>query len=270
MGTQNESNEAEPQNEFLSGFKIKDRAASQNDKEQQAFVNQAEAKEEGTVFNKASSQQQDSTDSNPYRLTQQMDKRVPFEQVGRDPVEKKTGFSCVQKLKSRFFQEKSESGDSRQKIMVILIPILFVIMIFMFRQVLVKPPQKSKGANSHDDSAKNVKKTSGDEIEWTIPEPLPIGTNTHTTSGHNTANNTGQGNSTVNVGDGAIYIQSIVYSPDKPSAVIGNKIVHLNQEINGAVIVEINEDNVVFERNGERWAQKVAEKVIREKMDQIN
>ena len=65
-----------------------------------------------------------------------------------------------------------------------------------------------------------------------------------------------------------MYVTSILYSTDKPSVVIGERIVYLNQEVNGAVIVEINTDNVVFEKEGRRWTQKLAEEMIQDSLDE--
>ena len=42
MGTQDENNMAEPQNEFLSGFKLKNRMESRKDDTQKPVFNQAE------------------------------------------------------------------------------------------------------------------------------------------------------------------------------------------------------------------------------------
>jgi hypothetical protein len=52
-------------------------------------------------------------------------------------------------------------------------------------------------------------------------------------------------------------ITSIVYSPDKPSAVIDNKIVHNGDIIHGASVIKIDKDKVVFEKNRDRWQQAV-------------
>jgi len=48
-----------------------------------------------------------------------------------------------------------------------------------------------------------------------------------------------------------------VYSEDKPSVVIGNRIVHVGDKINGVTIARINKDSVEFEKDGETWVQRV-------------
>jgi hypothetical protein len=58
---------------------------------------------------------------------------------------------------------------------------------------------------------------------------------------------------------GVIMIKDIVYSHDKPSAVIGSRIVYEGDEINGFIILNINRDSIEFEKDGERWRQNVRE-----------
>ena len=268
MGTQEDANKAEPQNEFLSGFKIKDKMVSQNDEEQQPFVTKAGKNDEGIAFKKSVSESQNRMGTNPYRLTQQMSNNTPLEQISSDPFGKKAGAGFVQKLKGKLFQGKSDSGNTRQKVMVVMIPILFIIMIFMFRQVLSKPPQKTKGANSNDKSALAVNKSSDNDIEWAIPEPLPVQIRDPIKFKPPATSSTAEENQSDNIENGIIYVQSIVYSDDKPSVVINNQIVHLNQEIYGAVVVEINKDHIVFEKEDKRWIQKVAEEIPKEDMDE--
>ncbi len=54
-----------------------------------------------------------------------------------------------------------------------------------------------------------------------------------------------------------MIVRDIVYSKDKPSAVIGSKIVYVGDKINDITIVKINRDSIEFERNGDRWEQNV-------------
>ena len=54
-------------------------------------------------------------------------------------------------------------------------------------------------------------------------------------------------------------ISSIVYSERKPSAIIGDKITHQQETMQGVKIVRIYRDRVEFEKNGKKWEQKVRE-----------
>jgi len=54
-------------------------------------------------------------------------------------------------------------------------------------------------------------------------------------------------------------ISSIVVSEDNHSALIGTKLVREGDIIDGVTVVKIHEDEVEFEKNGKRWAQKVGQ-----------
>lgn len=56
-------------------------------------------------------------------------------------------------------------------------------------------------------------------------------------------------------------VTGIVYSEEKASAVIDGKIVHHGDTIHSVRVIKIHTDKVEFEKNGERWNQKVREKL---------
>jgi len=193
-------------------------------------------------------------DSNPYRLGQSSHGDFSKGQFETDPAGKGPGI--FQQIKGKLFKEEPGVNNTKQKVMVILIPILFIIMIFMFRQVLSKAPQETEGA-TNDDSPAVTAVDSGGEIDWRIPEPIPMtirdpikpGTQTVVPDAWQADSNNLE----------MLSVRGIIYSQDKPSAVIGNKIVHLNDKIDNATVVQIDQDFVVFERDGKRWMKKVAE-----------
>ena len=55
-----------------------------------------------------------------------------------------------------------------------------------------------------------------------------------------------------------IVVRGIVYSKKNPSALIGNKILHVGDVVSGAKIVRITEQSVVFDVNGSTWRQGVS------------
>jgi type II secretory pathway component PulC len=54
-----------------------------------------------------------------------------------------------------------------------------------------------------------------------------------------------------------LIVSGILCSEDKSSAIIGNRIVHEGDQIQGANIIKINKEGVEFEMNGKKWTQKV-------------
>ncbi|MHC4461126.1 MAG: hypothetical protein ACYS6W_00595 [Planctomycetota bacterium] len=152
----------------------------------------------------------------------------------------------LEKIKDKLFTPKPGVSPTRQKAMVILVPVLFLGMIFAFTRVLRSPSTKTTGAQSFTPS--NTFAASNDEIDWQIPESYPA-----------TLRDPMQFGSVTTTEDrtGELIVKGIVFSKNNPSAVIGNQIVHEGEKVSGATIVKINKDSVEFEMNGKKWTQKV-------------
>ncbi len=176
------------------------------------------------------------------------------------PFIEETSDGLWQQIKDKLFTPKPGSSPTKQKAMVIMVPVLAIIMIFVFRQVLSKAPRKTKATGIDDTPVVVANADSSHEIDWKIPEPiavtmrepikLPDESNTQ---------NPEQNETTSKVTTETIIVRDIVYSKDKASALIGSKIVYVGDIINGATIVKINRDSIEFEKNGDRWEQNVRE-----------
>jgi len=173
-----------------------------------------------------------------------------------------TGSSLVQTLKDKFFATKPGVNATKQKTMVILIPILAIIMIFMFRQVLSKSPNKTKGAAT--DGTVAVATSDPHKIDWDIPDPLPAVmrdplkfADQQTTQTQNGGQDGIVDSTTAAETTGSIDIKDILYSVDKPSAVVGHRIVYVGDKVGGATILKINKDSIEFEKDGKRWVQTI-------------
>jgi len=168
--------------------------------------------------------------------------------------------SIWQRIKSKLFGTTQGVSSTRQKLMVVLVPILLVVLIYKLVPLLRKPSAEM----AETEKATPVKKVAGNaagKIDWEVPEPYPTTLRDPTKSPlitpagreTNKAATTGRGPSTVE----KLVVKGIVYSQDKPSAVIGTRIVHEGDKVLGATVVKINVDSVEFEMDGKRWTQKV-------------
>ena len=239
MDTHDQENKAGPQEEYSSVFRG-------------GPVSQGETQANDRMDNQQ--------DSNPYRLGKSSQADNTKEQVKAAPPMRGTGL--WQQIKGKLFKEEPGVNNTRQKVMVILIPILSIVMIFVFRQVLSKAPQETAGA-TNDDASVVTTVRSDNEIDWRIPEPIPMQVRDPIKPGIQTVMpNTWQSDSN---SIEMLSVRGILYSQDKPSAVIGNRIVHLNDKIDDATIVQIDRDFVIFEKNGKRWTKKVAELEMEQK-----
>ena len=151
-----------------------------------------------------------------------------------------------QRIKNKLFAPKAGASTARQKTMAILVPVLFIVLIFVFVRLLASPTRKTQAAT--EPGPTNVFTGSGNKIDWQIPAPYPT-----------TLRDPMQLRSvtTVQPETAKLIVKAIVYVKDNPSAVINKQIVREGDEVLGAIVVEINEDSVEFEMNGKRWKQKI-------------
>ncbi len=152
----------------------------------------------------------------------------------------------LQQIKDKFLAPKRGASTTRQKAMMVLVPVLFIIMIFVFTQVLSMPSHKVTESASFGPS----KTTAGftGEIDWQIPERYPT---TLRDPMQFAPGNVAQ------YGTGELIVKGIVSSGDSSSAIIDNQIVREGEEILGATVVKINKDSVEFEKKGKSWKQRV-------------
>jgi len=180
------------------------------------------------------------------------------------PFIEETGDGLLQQIKAKLFTPKPGSSPTKQKAMIIMVPILAVIMIFAFRQVLSKAPQKTKGAGPDEALVVVANVDSGQEIDWKIPEAITVMTRDpmklpDEIDTQNTEQNAAQNETANKPKQEVIIVRAIVYSDDRPSALIGTKIVYVGDKVNDATIVKINRDSIEFENDESRWVQKVRE-----------
>lgn len=153
--------------------------------------------------------------------------------------------TCEQ-IKNKLFAPKLGGSSTRQKKVVILAPVLFIILIFVLFRVLSPPSRGIGGPGGFEPTS--MAAGSNDKIDWQIPDPYPT-----------TLRDPMQfGSVTIAQSEtGRLIVRGIVYSEDNPTAVIGDRIVHEGDIVLDATVVRINKDSVEFELNGKKWTQKV-------------
>ncbi|UCC98212.1 MAG: hypothetical protein JSW66_20495 [Phycisphaerales bacterium] len=173
--------------------------------------------------------------------------------------QKAAGPSLWQQINNRLFPQEPGGSSTRQKAMVILVPVLAIIMIFMFRQVLSTSPRQTQAATD-EGSPVVAAAAPGHEIDWQIPDPLPAIGRDPIKLPDQVVSTTAEPNEAV-VGPATeiIDIRDIVYSKDKPSAVINAHIVYVGHKVAGATVVQILRDGVEFEKDGKKWVQRIGD-----------
>lgn len=143
--------------------------------------------------------------------------------------------------------------DPHQKKMTLVVGSLaavFGVVLFISLGGVGRRPQTA--AKTLDD-AKNTPLKNTKAISWKIPAPLP-----ETMRNPMKPDVTQVAGSTQSVPlSGDLVVKGIVFSQNKPSALIGNEILKEGQAYQGITIVRIDRDQVEFEANGKRWTQPV-------------
>ena len=151
-----------------------------------------------------------------------------------------------QQIRNKLFTPKPGVSTVRQKAMVVSVPVLFIVLLFVFIRVLSVPSGKRAaiaGVRPSGDVA-----ASGARISWQVPAPYPTALRDPMQFGLA---------ATSRAGAGGLIVRGIVYSEDNPAAVVSDQIVHEGDKVLGATIVKIDKDSVEFEMNGKSWIQKV-------------
>lgn len=169
--------------------------------------------------------------------------KVPEKKIRQRPKK------ISRRRKEKLFASKAGASSSRQKTSIIL----FVLFTAALVVVLARPYLTSRRNTANPRTA--VKTNTGNstsaeiEIDWPVPpvysaklrDPMELGSRQQ-----------------IRVETPVdLVVKGITYSEDRKFAVIGTQLMQEGDTILGATIVEINRNNVVFERDGERWTQEV-------------
>ncbi len=171
------------------------------------------------------------------------------------PTVKSTSQSFWQKIKNKLSKPKPSTSTIKQKATVVMMPLLFIVLIFMLFRGGVFGTSAGHTEASAEEAASGVG-TAGDntKIDWEIPEPYPTTLRDPMRLIPVEIPQTEQTETEKII---ELIVKSILYSEDNSSAVIGNSIVHEGETIRGVSVIKISKDGVEFEMNGKRWTQKV-------------
>ncbi len=173
-------------------------------------------------------------------------KKTKSGQPHKEKVRKSFGLPKIAKqITDKLLAPKPGVNPAKQKAMMILIPVLAVILIFVFTKVLETPSRRSNNTvkkntavNLLDDSA---------QIDWGKPEIYPATLrNPMNIVASGTEHQTGE-----------LILKGILYSRENPSALFSDQIVSEGDKIAGVTIVKINKDSVELEKDGKSWTQRV-------------
>lgn len=166
------------------------------------------------------------------------------------------------RIKDKLLAPKPGVSSARQKMMLILVPVLFIVFVFVFFKWLYPGIAPSRPVSKPQPVVvpKPVVAASK-EIEWEVPPVYPKDlrdpgqlASSQTVPPIETKPETKP--EPVKV-EKLVVVKGILYSENNPSAIIGTQIVHQGDKISGVTVVKIDKKSVEFERNGEKWKQGV-------------
>lgn len=193
-------------------------------------------------------------ESRPYEAGQPSSQATPVSQP-RAEAAKAAGTGLWQKIKDKLLAPKPSVSGTRQKVMLILVPVLFVVLIFVAISVLV-PPREVQGPPPSTPATAAV--SSDSKIDWEIPPPYqatlrdPMQPVPSAIIPGKTEPEKAEA-----VKPEKPVVKGILYSEDNPSAIISTRIVHEGDKIAGATVLKINKNSVEFEMDGKKWTQSV-------------
>jgi hypothetical protein len=152
-------------------------------------------------------------------------------------------------LKTRFTSSPKAAIDPQQKKTAILVAILGIVFVVVLLFVLGTSPSGVKAALKSGTDVSSSNSNSANIENWQKPEIYPLSLRDPMKPSSNSAGNPQAG--------GEMTVRGIVYSSDKPSAIIADQIVSEGDVILGVKIIKIGKDFVAFEKDGKRWQQQV-------------
>ncbi len=150
-----------------------------------------------------------------------------------------------------------EDGGGRQKVMVVLIPILAVALLYLLKN----PLSGSTVAKAEDtEQIPEVMPTKAPDIEiaWELP-PLyqPGGRDPMRLLAPAVVVTVEEPVAAPAQIELDLIVTGILHSEDRPAAIIGTAVVHEGEQISGATVKKIEKNGVEFEMNGRTWKQAV-------------
>jgi hypothetical protein len=147
-------------------------------------------------------------------------------------------------VKAKLLNHQRGDRPTRQKIMILVAPVLLVVFLLVVVQAVKKLPSTTANPSKKASAAVAF----NGKIDWELPAVIPDNLRDPMVFGA-----TGQGKGTTN----GPVVKGIVYSEDKACAVVGSRVVSAGDTVEGATIVKINPDSVEFTMGDKNWTQKV-------------
>ena len=149
-----------------------------------------------------------------------------------------------EQVKAKLLNPKQGASPARQKVVVLIAPVLMVVFLLVVTQAIKKSPSTTVTPSNKAFAAVAF----NGKINWELPAVIPDNLRDPMVFGA-----MGQGKGTTS----GPVVKGIVYSEDNSRAVVDGRIVSAGDTVGGATVVKINPDSVEFTMGDKNWTQKV-------------
>jgi len=172
-----------------------------------------------------------------------------------DPLIETSVPSVGKQLQKKSVASKKALGKKGRKALVLSAPVLIIIIILIHRYCFRSAPQETEASASSSPPPISTPEVRND-VEWQVPELLPARVMDFLKDPEEEAEQKKQ-----NKGPAKrkkeIDLRAILFSDQKPSAVVDGQILHIGDKVSDAIITNITKDSVEFENQGRTWSQKL-------------
>jgi hypothetical protein len=164
----------------------------------------------------------------------------------------------ISEFVGRLFASGPGVDSSQKKKMVLLVPAVIVVLVIVYTRLFSGPTGTIPVGPTTPTGIVGVVST---EINWQepdlYPESLRDPMRAELVRTSNTATTTNDEGTEVVVENVPQLDLRVIMWSDNPSILIGTKILHEGEEINGVTILKIYKDSIEFEKDGKKYEQKL-------------
>ncbi|MCK4752973.1 MAG: hypothetical protein KAS75_05975 [Planctomycetes bacterium] len=147
----------------------------------------------------------------------------------------------------KLFAPKPGVDVARQKKIAVLVPVLFVIFVFVMVRTFSVPSKGAKAEQKVFGPSNAIASSTTAKAKWHAPDVYPEALRDPMRIGSIGTSGATEG----------LVVKGIVFSEDRPSAVVAGEIVYEGDRIFEAIVVKITKNSVEFEVDGKRFKRKV-------------
>ncbi|MFH1719728.1 MAG: hypothetical protein ABIF19_20440 [Planctomycetota bacterium] len=150
--------------------------------------------------------------------------------------------------KDKLFAARAGVSTGRQKASIVMVAVLLVALVLLLARPYYNSRSNPAVANTTGQASVGVSKAANIEIGWRDPPAYPSYL-------RDPMDLESKGRIVVKTQE--IVVRGIVYSDDKPAAIIDERLFAVGETVRGATILKIERNSVTFDKDGKTWTQEV-------------